>query len=300
MPPAKAKRLLERAVASLAAALITAFALTCAGPNSAWFEQLKRWLHPPAHVASLHEATKSRPMGVPITVTPMRPVGNDSSVSQAPLPLILVRTQLGRNSREGLAQIGINARSPQTYAAGALLANGARLTEIYAHYVVLERDGHSAPLYLQGEAQASAKSNTSLLTVGGPAAPPPAIADSQDRLTNYLRPNPVFVGSELHGYALSAGRDSFPFSQLGLEAGDVLTQINGVAVTNPAESLAALHTLLDGAALTVTLERQGIPQVLSLDGSILAKADLERSSPTSDSGIAQTQLSTIPESRSLP
>ncbi|MGH8275439.1 MAG: type II secretion system protein N, partial [Steroidobacteraceae bacterium] len=230
-----------RTVAPLVAGLITAFSLNFGDPD--WFEHLKRSLEPAPYLAPSLKPVRSGPIGAPLTVTPMRPLGNDSSVSQIPIPLILVRTQLGRNSREGFAQIGVNARSPQTYTAGALLANGASLTEIYPHYVVLERDGYSARLYLQGEAQPSAGSHTDLLTVGGKAAPAPAIADSQDRLTDYLRPSPVFVGDQLQGYTLSAGRQLAPFSQLGLESGDVVTQINGVAVTKPAESLATLHTL---------------------------------------------------------
>jgi general secretion pathway protein C len=215
-------------------------------------------------------------------VTPQRPMGNDSSVSPVPLRLILVRTELGRNSREGLAQIGVNSQSPQTYAAGALLANGARLTEIYTNYVVLERDGHSARLYLQGAVQPSAGLPPDLLTVAATAPSAPTIAGSQDSLTDFLRPSPVFVGGQLHGYVLFAGRDLTPFSKFGLEPGDVLTHVNGVAVTDPAESLAALHTLLDGAALTVTVERRGNPQVLSLDGSILVRAAAAQTNTTNN------------------
>jgi len=58
-----------------------------------------------------------------------------------------------------------------------------------------------------------------------------------------------------------------------LESGDVLTQINGVAVTSPAEAFAALHTLMEGAVLTVLVERHGSSQALSLDGSVFMAAN---------------------------
>ena len=73
-------------------------------------------------------------------------------------------------------------------------------------------------------------------------------------------------------YALSAGRKATSFEQLGLQPGDVLTHINGTTVSNTSDSLTALHTLIDGEVLTVGVERKGISQTLSLDGSLLKRA----------------------------
>ena len=164
-PSRRTRTFLTRAVASTVVAFIVVLSANVAGPQ--WFDELVRWLQPAPRAALPHPTARSGPIGAPVTVTPMRPEGNDSSVSPVPLPLILVRTHRGRNSREGFAEIGVRARSPQTYTAGALLANGARLTEIYDHYVVLERGGRSARLYVQGEAQPDGKRARELLTVGG-------------------------------------------------------------------------------------------------------------------------------------
>lgn len=279
-PPIKrASRLLGRGSALVVAGLIVALSVAFGGSD--WFDQLiARWGRSPPRAAAAHEAPRSGPIGAPITVTPMRPQGNDSSVSRVPLPLILVRTQPGRNSREGFAQIGVDATSPQTYTAGALLANGARLTEIYSHYVVLERDGHSAQLYLQGESQESAGTRAALLTVGGLAPPAQKLPKSEDRLFEYLRPSPVFVGNQLRGYALYPNRDPVPFSRLGLQPGDLVTEINGAPVSNLREALVALHSLADGGSLAVVIQRQGISQPLSLDGAILKQAMAAAADPT--------------------
>jgi len=279
---------LTRAVASTVAAFIVVLSANVAGPQ--WFDELERWLQPAPRVALPHPTARSGPIGAPVTVTPMRPEGNDSSVSPVPLPLILVRTHRGRNNREGFAEIGVRARSPQTYTAGALLANGARLTEIYDHYVVLEREARSARLYVQGEAQPDGKRARELLTVGGTPEPAAAVADSQDALTEYLRPSPVFAGRELHGYAIYAGRKAEPFSQLGLEPGDVLTRINGTPVSESSDSLGTLHTLMEGEALAVEVERQGIRRTLSLDGSILAHAAATEREATAKTTNSQTTL----------
>ena len=181
-------------------------------------------------------------------------------------------TQPGRNNREGTARLGVDAASPQTYAAGALLANHARLTEIYGHYVVIEREGKTARLYVLGEAQPQRQAIADLLTVGGKPPPEPKNVMSRETLTDYIRPTPVYHDDRVNGFALFPGRQLGVFAQLGLESGDVLTEINGQAVTDPNEALTTLHSLIEGSALQVVIERQGMRLPLSLDGSILLKA----------------------------
>lgn len=262
----KTKRILGRIAVLTVAALPVAIALTYPGLD--WFEQLRSWSERAPRAAREHPRPGS-PRAV-ITVTPERPLGTDSSTSPVPLPLILVRTQPGRNSSEGLAQIGVNARTPQTYRAGAILANGARLSEIHPSYVILQRDGRLARLDLQGSV--STQHTSVLLTVGGGDGPALVHAVNTDPFTDYLRPSPIFHGQQLYGYTLYAGRHQDPFFQMGLRPGDVVTQINGEPVRDPEATLASLHSLLDGAALTVEIQRDGAPVHLSLDGAILAQA----------------------------
>lgn len=266
----RAKRLLGHALVLGAGALSVVLALSSGEPD--WFERTMHWMQPAPHALVARSARRPGPFGAPVTVTPQRPLGNDSSVSSTPLPLILVRTQPGRNNREGFAQIGVNARSPQTYGAGAILANGARLTEVYPNYVVLERDGRSVRLYLHGQPQPDSSGVTALLTVGGPPAPVPALVKSEDHLTAFLRPTPVFADGRLQGYSLQAGRNSAALETLGLKPGDVLTQINGSPVSSAADSLGALATLAQGAALSVVIEREGVSHALSLDGANLVRS----------------------------
>jgi hypothetical protein len=208
-----------------------------------------------------------------VTVTMPKPRGNDSSMSPVPVPLILVSTQLGRNNREGFAHLGVDATSPQTYAAGALLANGARLSEIYSTYIVLERDGQSVRLYVQG---AGAKGITpalaSLTTVGGTPPTPILLAVADKALTNYLRPSPVFEGDALTGFQVYPGKDEPTFAALGLKPGDVIVSMDGVAVSSADTTLAQLDTLLHGSALRAEVRRDGHLHTVSLDGSVLGGA----------------------------
>src|SRR5262249_19550574 len=155
------------------------------------------------------------------------------SVSKAPLALILVTAQPGRNAGEGIAQIGVNPLTPQTYRAGAILANGARLVEIHADYVVLERDGKSARLELKRATGVSGTEQIGgLLTVGGIPDPTPAVVTTEGTLEHYLRASPVFAGDRVRGYTLYAGREQGPFFKMGLEPGDVVVAIDGIPVND--------------------------------------------------------------------
>jgi type II secretion system protein C len=261
---------MARWVALCTAMIVTAYALL--EDDRGWFDQLARWMAPTQPMIRSHEVIRTGPNGHAIAVTPPRPMGNDSSTSPVPQPLILIDTTLGRNSREGFARIGVNSISPQTYAAGALLANSARITEIYQTYVVLERDGVSARLYRsdQGEARAAQGALSPLLSVGGiPSEPSSTPPFQEDRLSQVVRPTPVYKDDKLTGLALYAGHEAGTFAQLGLEPGDVLIGINGQDIRDEYGALSALETLTHGASVQVRLERQGSTRVLTLDGHVL-------------------------------
>lgn len=201
---------------------------------------------------------------------PQAPVGNDSSISSTPLSLILAGTVLGRNAYEGLAFIGINKESPQTYRAGALLANGARIAAIYKDHVAIEKSGRSIDLFLEGIGnRAGARAYEDVLTVGGVEPPPTAVATTHEVLTDYIRPSPIYDGESLRGYQVYAGKKSFVFSQMGLQAGDIITSIDGVSLSEPQSAIAQLQQLTQGVSVTAAVERKGTLQVLSLDGGMI-------------------------------
>lgn len=252
-------------------AIAVIIAISATGPK--WYEDLvhRRRATPAVSPPALPTA-HAPALGPPVSITPMQPVGIDSSTSPVPLSLILTRTQRGRNSREGFAQIGVRPESPQTYSSGALLVNGARLTEIYDTYVVLERDGHSARLYLQGSQQPSSDSSRDLLSVGATAERSLSTSVSHDTLSLYMRPSPEFSGNQLQGYTLYPGRDPSLFSELGLQSGDLLTHLNGEAITEATDALSTLQTLLKGAVLNADIQRDGGTRAVTLDGRIFLRS----------------------------
>jgi hypothetical protein len=248
----------------LLAAALAAFVLWVSG-----FEPWMWWKAHEAAVAARAVAPLEAPTGT-INVVQPTPQGTDSSISKVPLTLHLMATRLGRNSREGYADLGVSVLSPQTYRAGAILANGARLEEIYADHVVLERDHRRSPLYIEGHAipAGAEPTSASVITVGGTASVPASVADSRDTLTDFMRVAPVFVGDQFHALVLYPAAKADVFVRLGLEPGDQLVAIDGVTLKDSKTAIAELRQVSDGASLSVTIERGGKRQLLSLDGSI--------------------------------
>jgi len=84
-------------------------------------------------------------------------------------------------------------------------------------------------------------------------------------LTEIIRPQPYFANSQLKGYRIYPGRQRRVFAQLGFRPGDLATNINGVPLTDPDQSMQLLNGIEKSGQLTVTVERNGDPTVISVD-----------------------------------
>jgi type II secretory pathway component PulC len=233
----------------------------------------KEWLHAltptqPVLRATPHPETRA------VVVQP-RPLGTDSSVSPVALVLHLVATRLGRNAREGYADIGVDVHSPQTYRAGGLLANGVRIEEVHADYVILSREGQSTRLYVEGHAPPGYEplaTAAGLIHVGGTSPRAVAVADTTEALTDVIRVSPLFDGPTFKGLQVYGNERSDAFARLGLEPGDVIHSIDGEPVRDPASAIASLRHLTEGHAVMVEVERAGQLKALSLDGTLFVAA----------------------------
>jgi general secretion pathway protein C len=92
---------------------------------------------------------------------------------------------------------------------------------------------------------------------------------SPARLTDVIRPQPVFRDGKQQGYRVYPGRQRQQFSQLGLRPGDMITQINGMPLDDPARGMEIFRSLGEATQVTVTVERNGQQQVMTLDTSQL-------------------------------
>lgn len=252
-------------------ALVAAAALWSAGfpPTGfrAWWDQL--WEQ---------KITEEKVVQPPIAAPAFNPSspevairGIDSSLSPTPIPLVLVSVVPGRNAREGTAVLGPDASNPQTYAAGALLENGARLVEIYPDRVVLERKGKRVALFLNGKEKADVVATrvAELATVGGRKVVLLSKPSSVDAVSESVRAQAAYDKGKFVGFQVYPGRSGGSFQQLGLQAGDIIQFIDGKRISSDSQWGEISGALADGALINVSITREDQLMHLTLDGLAL-------------------------------
>ena len=71
------------------------------------------------------------------------------------------------------------------------------------------------------------------------------------------------------GFRLQPGAPPEPFAKLGFESGDVVTEINGMAMTEVGPGMRVFERLDEGGMANVTVIRDGVAQVLMIDASVI-------------------------------
>jgi general secretion pathway protein C len=237
-------------------------------------------------------ATVQRPIGAPAvigreldTVVSAHLFGNPNAPSsganapQTQVPLVLSGTLAVNDPKAGLAIIGETAVAGRLYAVGSAVPGGVSLEEVYADRVVLKRNGALETLLLPRGTLAAGVSPAGARAA--PSSAPTAAATSNrdarrmlDRMPSVIgevmRPMPSYSNGQLKGFKLYAGKDRERFQELGLQPGDLVTHVNGVPLGDAQHGMEVLRTLTGGGSTTVTLERDGTPQQITIDASQVA------------------------------
>lgn len=95
------------------------------------------------------------------------------------------------------------------------------------------------------------------------------VASRPQALEDIAFASPYVQNGQFMGFRLRPGRDRQLFQQLGLNGGDVLTEINGARLSSPAQGLAVLQELMSASRIDVRVLRNGaeVPLTFTLDGS---------------------------------
>ena len=182
------------------------------------------------------------------------------------------------DSASSWAVISSNRGEDKNYHIGQAIenANGATLHSVYADRVILNRGDHLETLRLPKVTNAS--NNVAGRPQAAPAfSPSPAQNDSlrqvitqnASRLTDILRVAPQVEQGQVVGFRVNPGRDRQAFEALGLQAGDVVTDINGTTLNDASKGLQVFEQLGEATQANVTVLRDGAPQVLVVDTSQL-------------------------------
>ena len=203
-------------------------------------------------IASTHifgEADK-----VEVVVVPQE---DHENLAETRLSLTLKGTIASPEEGNSIAIIADSRNEEKIYVIKNTVAPGATLHAIYADRVILNRGGTLEVLNLPKEFPESAapvRRNTS--TVARAAGNRPqtlqsAITENVSKLADVIRPTPYYVAGQMQGFRVYPGRDRRQFAALGLRPGDLVKDIDGAALTNPAQATQIFQGLGDKEQVSV-------------------------------------------------
>jgi general secretion pathway protein C len=204
---------------------------------------------------------------------------NPADAPQTQLNLVLAGTWAAEDPAAGFAFIGESANNARMYAVGKVVRGGTTLNAVYPDRVTLDTGGRLETLTLP---RLSA-GNPGLVTRPAAGAPRPGgqITENLRRIaetnpsafTEVVRPQPVFANGVQRGYRVYPGRQRQQFAKLGLQPGDLVVAINGTPLDDPQRGMEIFNTMGSADRVTVTVERNGQPQELSLNMAQLQVPD---------------------------
>ena len=209
------------------------------------------------------------------------PQAQQVSVEDAPqtqMNLVLSAVFASNDPEKGLAIIGESAAAANVFSVGDAVRPGTKLHAVYPDRVILDRSGKLEALALPTQSLAGVQITQ--------AAAPVRAAQSQfqenlrriaetnpSAFAEIVRPQPVFANGVQRGYRVYPGRNRQQFARLGLQPGDLVLAINGTPLDDPQRGIEIFNTMGTSDRVTVTVERNGQSQDLSLNTAQVSLPD---------------------------
>jgi general secretion pathway protein C len=215
--------------------------------------------------------------------------GSGPGAPSSTLTLALRGTFAGRDPADGIAVIENAGEGERAWRVGEDVLPGVRLAAVHADRVVLSRNGVEETLVLPRDTQLAPADIVRVTpgrvgggaTVGpaGPAAsagatPAKAVPTAPltleqvrrdpEALMRRVQVVPVLSDGKLAGVRFSAGTDVALLEQVGLQQGDVVTAVNGMAVDSVERGRQIMDSLGDANSVRVTVLRNGKPTEITV------------------------------------
>jgi general secretion pathway protein C len=232
-----------------------------------------------------------------------------TNAPQSSANLVLAGTIATQNPKHGVAIVSDGGAPSKVYAVGDRIG-GASLHSVYLDRVILDRNGALETLQLPRQL---------LLSSRGPVVRPAANATvaAVDSIRHMVQQDPSILdqvmrtvasydnaAGKLRGFRAYPGKNKQIFNKLGLKSGDLVTAINGTALDDPQRSQEVFDTIQTSDRVTVTIERGGQKQDITLNiAQVAAQAtkDLETGSdPNAAATDTQAQPRGAPTSPPTP
>jgi general secretion pathway protein C len=196
--------------------------------------------------------------------------GDPSDAPATSANLALADTLAGSDPSTGWAIIGASGQSARVYATGSTLPGGTKLVSVYPDRVIIDRSGARESLLMPRLSGGPAGTAYAPQVAQAQLAPDDLVRQvmsQESTVGELLRPQPVYAGGQLRGFRVYPGRDRALFARTGLQPGDLVMAINGAALDDPQRGIETLRGIGQGASVTVTIDRNGEPQQLTIDSA---------------------------------
>ena len=224
-----------------------------------------------AHIFGIADAADEAPPPVPNEVENL----SDTKFTN----LALKGTIAAYPAELSVAIIADGGNKEEVYTIGSAVINGAKLHAVYADRVVLNENGVLTNLKLPKDfpegAPTIARRNTTaaIRPATNTQSIQSVVAQNVSQLSDVIRPTPYFVDGQQQGYRVYPGRNRAQFTALGLRPGDLVKDIDGQSLSDPAQAMKIFQTLGNSSEVSVTVERNGQPEIIILRTDQLDIAD---------------------------
>ena len=212
---------------------------------------------------------------------PAEPVAEVTDAPETRLNLTLTGVVASSEQEAGTAIIE-NRGSQAVYGLGEKIEDtNATLQKVYNDRVIIKNGVRNETLMLDGidydeanrrremqarnrpEPQEEEEDTVELSEEALEAAA--ALRERPANFTDFISISPKTEEGQLIGYQVSPGKEPELFKSAGLQAGDVITQINGLDLTDLQQSQEALSELRNAQTIELTIIRDGSLTTLYLD-----------------------------------
>jgi general secretion pathway protein C len=209
---------------------------------------------------------------------------DEGNAPQSSANLLLAGTIATQDPKHGVAIISDGGAPSKVYSVGDRIG-GASLHSVYLEHVILDRGGALETLLMPRQLPSTGRAAVARRAPGGD----PRTVAAVDNIRKMVQQDPNILdqvmrtvasydnaAGKLRGFRAYPGRNRAIFSKLGLKAGDLVTAINGTPLDDPQRSQDVFNTIQTSDHVTVTIERGGQKQDITLNiAQVAAQATKE-------------------------
>lgn len=220
---------------------------------------------------------------------PPPPPPLEEKIEATKLPLTLIGTVASENPALALASVNdTQAREHLVLAVGDSIQGKATVKQIEARRILLSENGKTRELVLdetgprpvatkanqkkrarkaRASRKAAARRAKQRAAQKAPPKPPPPAAPETSPLSVFMAEvqiAPNYVNGAMDGFQVSSVQSGGVIEGLGIQNGDVITELNGVALTSPEDGMRVLGESSSDGILNVKVRGQNGEQVLAI------------------------------------